>query len=76
AGATQTIGAEHIYDRVIMAVAMHLQWSGREADIALSLTADSLQRLVSVIDDRLATAGDAERATLEALRRRLQEARD
>ena len=34
AGATQTIGAEHIYDRVIQAVAMHLPWSGREADIA------------------------------------------
>lgn len=74
--ATGEIGADHIHDRVLSAVAAHLrQTSGAAAEV-LEISADSIQRLLDVVDAQLPAATGSDAVRLAALRQHLQGALD
>ncbi len=74
--ATGEIGADHIHARVLSAVAAHLrQTSGAAAEV-LEISADSIQRLLDVVDAQLPAATGSDAARLAALRQHLQGALD
>lgn len=74
-GATEEIGAENLHPRVLAAVVMHLKRTGDGSHV-LDMSADSLQRLIDVVDAQIAAATGADQERLAALRQRLQAALD
>jgi MFS superfamily sulfate permease-like transporter len=75
-GATAQIGAEQIYPRVLSAVAAHLGQDGGASAEVFEMSADSLQRLLDVVDGQVLAATGDDRERLVALRQRLQDALD
>ncbi|MEI2691485.1 MAG: sodium-independent anion transporter [Anaerolineae bacterium] len=74
-GATKEIGAENLHSRVLVAVAMHLQRT-RDGSEVLDMSADTLQRLIDVIDAQITAATVVDQERLATLRQRLQDALD
>jgi high affinity sulfate transporter 1 len=74
-GAAEEIGAENLHPRVLAAVAMHLQRTGGGSEV-LDMSADSLQRLIDVVDAQIPAATGADQERLATLRQRLQAALD
>ena len=66
-GATEKIGAEHMYNRVLEGVLVHV--SGKEApgETFLGLSNDARQALLQVIGEMLVNAQGQQRTRLEAL---------
>ncbi len=66
-GVTALIGAEHIFGRVLEGVLYHLSVHGAQPEILIGLSADTLQRVLQVVEEMLAQAEGERRERLETL---------
>ncbi len=74
-GATEEIGADNLHPRVLAAVAVHLKRSGGNSEV-LDMSADTLQRLIDVVDAQILAATGVDQTRLTTLRQGLQAALD